>query len=143
MASINGIAHIQLTVSSMERSKLFYETLLHSMEMVTLIDKPDYFYCIGGRTGIAISPAPPEFMNQAFNQQHVGLHHICLRAKSREDVDSIFQTALELKANIIREPVEADWAPGYYSALFADPDGIRIEVNFVPGKGHLESKNSQ
>ena len=127
----------------MERSKLFYETLLHSMEMVTLIDKPDYFYCIGGRTGIAISPAPPEFMGQPFNQQHVGLHHICLRAKSREDVDSIFQTALALKASIIREPVEADWAPGYYSTLFADPDGIRIEVNFVPGKGHLESKNPQ
>jgi hypothetical protein len=21
--------------------------------------------------------------------------------------------------------------------LFEDPDGIRIEVNFVPGKGHL------
>jgi hypothetical protein len=31
-------------------------------------------------------------------------------------------------------------APGYYSILFEDPDGIRIEVNYVPGKGHFGDK---
>jgi catechol 2,3-dioxygenase-like lactoylglutathione lyase family enzyme len=46
MPSINGIAHIQLTVSDMERSVPFYETLLHSLEMVTLIKRPDYFYLL-------------------------------------------------------------------------------------------------
>ncbi len=35
-------------------------------------------------------------------------------------------------------PEEGVWAPGYYSVLFEDPDGIRLEVNFVPGKGLLE-----
>ena len=44
MASINGIAHIKLTVTSMERSVPFYRKLLHSLEMVTLRDTPDYFY---------------------------------------------------------------------------------------------------
>jgi len=39
---------------------------------------------------------------------------------------------------IVRPPSEGSWAPGYYSILFEDPDGIRLEVNFVPGKGHLE-----
>jgi hypothetical protein len=33
MPSINGIAHIQVTVSDMERAVLFYEKLLHSLEM--------------------------------------------------------------------------------------------------------------
>ena len=28
-------------------------------------------------------------------------------------------------------------APGYYSVLFEDPDGIRLEVCFVPGAGLL------
>jgi hypothetical protein len=27
--------------------------------------------------------------------------------------------------------------PGYYYVLFEDPDGIRLEVNFVPGAGLL------
>ncbi len=28
--------------------------------------------------------------------------------------------------------------PGYYSVLFEDLDGIRLEVNHVPGKGVLD-----
>lgn len=140
MAEISGIAHIQLTVTDMEKSKPFYEKLLHSLGMVTLLDGPDYFYCIGGKTGVAISPVSAEYADSGFNQRHPGLHHLCFRAKSREDVVSIYQTALELGAAIVREPEEAEWAPGYYSTLFEDPDGIRIEANFVPGKGHLENK---
>jgi len=137
MAGINGIAHIQLTVSDMKRSVPFYRTLLHSLEMVTLRDTPDYFYCIGGRTGVGIAPAAPEFREQPFHQRRVGLHHVCFRARSREDVDAIHRTALALNAKIIRAPREDNWAPGYYSVLFEDPDGIRLEANFVPGKGHL------
>lgn len=141
MASINGIAHIQLTVSDMQRSVPFYRTLLHSLDMVTLRDTPEYFYCIGGRTGVAIAPAAPEFRNRPFDQHGLGLHHLCFRARSREDVDAIHQTALNLGARIVRAPEEGHWAPGYYSVLFEDPDGIRIEANFVPGKGHLEPRD--
>jgi catechol 2,3-dioxygenase-like lactoylglutathione lyase family enzyme len=140
MASINGIAHIQLTVSDMKRSVPFYRTLLLSLEMVTLRDTPDYFYCIGGRTGVAIAPVAPEFREETFNQRRLGLHHVSFRARSREDVDAIHQTALSLKAKINRAPQEDNWAPGYYSVLFEDPDGIRLEANFVPGKGHLENR---
>ena len=32
---------------------------------------------------------------------------------------------------------DGPWAPGYYSVLFEDPDGIRVEVNHIPGKGHF------
>ena len=41
-------------------------------------------------------------------------------------------------ATIIRGPEEGTWAPGYYSVLFEDPDGIRLEMCFVPGAGVLE-----
>jgi len=43
----------------------------------------------------------------------------------------------ELGATIVRGPAEDTWSPGYYSVLFEDPDGIRLEVNFVPGAGLL------
>lgn len=137
MASINGIAHIQLSVSDMQRSTPFYEKLLTSLEMVVLIRNPQYFYCIGGRTGVAISPMDPKYEGEAYDQRRPGLHHLCFRARSREDVDAIHRTAVELGAKIVRPPQEGAWAPGYYSVLFEDPDGIRIEANFVPGKGHL------
>ena len=143
MASINGIAHVQLTVSDMQRSIPFYRGLLQALEMNVLVDTPQFFYCIGGRTGVAIAPASPEAPEtraQPFDQRRVGLHHLCFRARSREDVDAIHQTAVKLGAKIVRAPREDPWAPGYYSVLFEDPDGIRIEANFVPGKGHLEPR---
>jgi hypothetical protein len=41
-------------------------------------------------------------------------------------------------ATIIRTGEEGPWAPGYYSTLFEDPDGIRIEALFIPGSGNLD-----
>ena len=79
----------------------------------------------------------PVLAGERFFQQRVGLHHLCLRARSREDVDKCAALLGEMGATIVRGPAEDTWAPGYYSVLFEDPDGIRLEVNFVPGAGLL------
>lgn len=138
MVNINGIAHIQLNVSDMSRSIPFYRRLLNFMSLQTIMDWDDYLYCVGGRTGVAISPVAPEQKDSAFDQHRLGLHHLCFRARSREDVDAIHEVAVEIGAKIVHAPEDGRFAPGYYSVLFEDPDGIRIEANFVPGKGHLE-----
>jgi hypothetical protein len=52
-------------------------------------------------------------------------------------VEELHGVARDAGANVLREPREDGYAPGYYSTLFEDPDGIRIEVNFVPGRGLL------
>lgn len=137
MAEISGIAHIQLSVRDMSVSTPFYATLLQSMGMKPVIEDKTFYYCIGGKTGVAITPAAQEHSGKQFQQGTVGLHHVCFRAKSREDVDALYKLALQLHARIIRAPQESNFAPGYYSTLFEDPDGIRLEVNFVPGKGLL------
>lgn len=135
---VNGIAHIQLTVNKPE-SLEFWEQLCHFLEMKTLISSEDVRYCIGSRTGILVRLAPLEKRGQPFDQDRCGLHHFCFRARRREHVDIIheFVTAA-LDAPIVHPPEAGDhFAPGYYSLLFEDPDGIRVEVNFVPGKGHF------
>src|SRR5258707_12453797 len=48
----------------------------------------------------------------------------------------------KMAATIIRGPEEGNWAPGYYYVLFEDPDGIRLEVCFVPGAGLLAAGTS-
>jgi len=57
--------------------------------------------------------------------------------RSRADVDKCAAILKKMSATIVRGPTEDTWAPGYYSILFEDPDGIRLEVNFVPGAGLL------
>ena len=136
--AVNGIAHIQLTVRDPERCVPFWEKLCHFLEMKTLIRGEGIVYCIGSRTGILVRGASEEHRGVAFDQNRPGLHHLCFRARQREDVDAIHGFLVdELDAKIVHGPEEGEFAPGYYSILFEDPDGIRVEVNHVPGKGHL------
>jgi len=136
---VNGIAHIQLTVRAAAACLPFWERVCHFLEMKTLIRNEETLYCIGSRTGILVRGAPPERREEHFDQAHPGLHHFCFRARSREDVEAIHRfVADELGAHIVHPPQEdSQFAPGYYSLLFEDPDGIRVEVNHVPGRGHL------
>ena len=138
---VNGIAHIQLTVNDAQRCLPFWERLCHFLEMKTLIKGDGVLYCIGSRTGILVRRAHPEMRGVAFHQDRPGLHHFCFRARSRQDVDAIHRFLVaELGARILHPPEEgSQFAPGYYSVLFEDPDGIRVEVNHVPGKGHFDA----
>ncbi len=139
---VNGIAHIQLTVNDAKRCLPFWEKLCNFLEMQTLIKGEDVIYCIGSRTGILVRGTPEDKAQRRFDQDTAGLHHFCFRARSRDDVDAIYAfVTSELDANIVHGPEEGGhFAPGYYSILFEDPDGIRVEFNHVPGKGHFGDK---
>jgi catechol 2,3-dioxygenase-like lactoylglutathione lyase family enzyme len=132
---INGIAHVILTVSDFPAARVFYGKLLPLIGMTAVCDTDKFFYCVGGRTAIGIEPCAPEHRHERFVQARVGLHHLCLRARSREDVDACAATLKGMGAAIVRGPLEGTWAPGYYYVLFEDPDGIRLEINHVPGRG--------
>jgi catechol 2,3-dioxygenase-like lactoylglutathione lyase family enzyme len=136
---INGIAHVILTVRNMARSAAFYRPLLGHLGLRSVSDTPQYLYFVGGRTAVGLRPAGEGFCEERFVQQRCGLHHVCFRARSREDVDSVHGLLVELGATVVHAPREEGWVPGYYSVLFEDPDGIRLEVNFVPGKGVFDA----
>lgn len=134
---INGMAHVILTVSRFDVAREFYRKLLPAFGMKIVFDGDQFLYGVGARTAIGIEPCDPAHAGERFVQQRVGLHHLCLRARSREDVDRCAALLKEIGATIVRGPLEGNWAPGYYYVLFEDPDGIRLEVNFVPGAGVL------
>lgn len=135
---LNGIAHIYITVQDFEACLPFYEQLLRYLDMQCLVRSDSLYYCVGSRTGIGIRAASKEHGKTPFDQYRAGLHHVCLRAYERTDVDEVHAFAMSLGAKIIHPPCEDSWAPGYYSVLFEDPCGTRIEVNHVPGKGNLD-----
>jgi len=136
---INGIAHVILSVREMARARLFYGPLLEQLGLTRVVDTPEYLYFVGGRTAIGLRPVDPQWRDEPFVQSRSGLHHLCFRARSRADVDAVHALLLSLGAAIVHPPQEAGWVPGYYSVLFEDPDGIRLEVNYVPGKGVFDA----
>jgi catechol 2,3-dioxygenase-like lactoylglutathione lyase family enzyme len=138
---MNGIAHIQISVNDAEKCLPFWERFCHFLSMKTLIKNADTIYCIGSRTGILVRAAAPEHRGTRFDQTRAGLHHFCFRARSNEDVEAVHEfLKSEPHVTILRAPAVGRWAPGYFSILFEDPDGIRVEVNHVPGRGHFGPK---
>lgn len=135
MIEINGMAHVILTVSEWDLCKEFYETLLPFLGMKLAFSGQDFIYYVGGRTAVGVGRCDEQYSQTRFTQNSVGLHHTCFRARSREDVDKVHIFLKDQKAKIIHPPEEGSWAPGYYSVLFEDPAGIRLEVNYVPGAG--------
>ncbi len=134
---INGIAHVMLTVSDYEACFPFYEKLLPFLGLRPVFNTDGYLYCVGGRTAVGIVRADEAHRRERFLQTRVGLHHLCFRARERADVDAVYALVRELGATVVHPPEDGPWAPGYYSLLFEDPDGTRLEINHVPGKGLL------
>jgi catechol 2,3-dioxygenase-like lactoylglutathione lyase family enzyme len=128
---VNGIAHIQVSVNRFEECVTFYDQLMPYLGLNAVERSERVVYYVGGRTGYRVS--------QYARERHVptrsGLHHVCFRARRREDIDELYAFLKDLGATMVRAPEEGPWVPGYYSLSFLDPDGIRLEVNHVPGKG--------
>ena len=134
---INGIAHTMLSVNNFEACLPFYQKLLPFLGLKPVYQVDGYlYYCVGGRTAVGIQKG--EEPNGRFVQARVGLHHMSFRARERADVDTLYAFLQEIGATIVHPPEEGQWAHGYYSVLFEDPEGIRLEMNYVPGRGLLK-----
>jgi len=134
---VNGIAHLVLTVNRFEACVAFYDRLMPQLGLPAVHRDEAFVYYVGGRTAVAIRKVEARHEDEDHDPARPGLHHLCFRARSREDVDELYAFLLQIGARMVRAPEEGPWAPGYYSLSFLDPAGIRHEVNHVPGKGVL------
>lgn len=135
---INGVAHTFITAGNFAAARKFYGELLPFLGLKPIMDMEGFYYCIGGRTGFGIRAPAPENEGRRFDQGSVGLHHHCWRARERADVNAAHDFLVKLGARIVHPPQADGFAPGYYSVLFEDPDGIRLEINHIPGRGLLD-----
>ena len=84
----------------------FYRELLPFLGLKPVADNHDSFYCVGRRTGIAIRRRQVSSDDSAFDQNRIGLHHLCFRARTREDVDDLHAFLQSLGTKIVRVPRE-------------------------------------
>lgn len=135
---LNGVAHVILTAGDFARSTSFWRDMIAYLGLKIVLDSDAMLYGVGGRTAIGIRTPSVENAGKRFDQGAPGLHHVCFRMRDRAAVDAVHGFLAERSdIRIVHPPQEEPWAPGYYSVLFEDPDGIRIEFNHVPGAGLL------
>jgi glyoxylase I family protein len=131
----SGVHHVDLVVSSIERSLPFYRDLLaplgfHRISEVEGERGETIWYLGGPGTAIGLRQAQSE--SPAYDRYAVGLHHLALEAYSRAVVDERAEWLRAHGAEIESGPEEYDYIPGYYAVFFYDPDGIKLEIVHVP-----------
>lgn len=115
----------------------FYDRLPPRLGLQCVHRDEDFVYVVGGRTALAIRPVLPVCAGRRHVEGGPGLDHRCWRVRSREDVDAIHSLLTSIGAEIVRSPQEGPWAPGYCALSLLEPEGIRVELNYVPGQGVL------
>ncbi len=130
-----GVHHIDLVVSSIERSLPFYRELLgplgwHGIGEVEGERGETIWYLSGRETSIGLREAQSEGV--AHDRYAVGLHHLAFEAASRAVVDECADWLRSAGAELESEPQEYGYMPGYYAVFFYDPDGIKLEILHVP-----------
>jgi len=132
-----GVHHVDLVVSSIERSLPFYRDLLgplgfHRVGEVEGERGETIWYLSGPGSEIGLREAQTQ-SEPPHDRYRVGLHHLALEASSRAAVDERTQWLRNQGAEIETEPQEYGYMPGYYAVFFYDPDGIKLEIVHVPG----------
>lgn len=131
----DGVHHVDLVVSSIERSLPFYRDLLgpigwHRIGEVEGERGETIWYLSGRGTAIGLRQAQSE-PSGAVDRYSVGLHHLAFEAPSRAAVDERADWLRDNGAEIESEPQEYTYVPGYYAVFFYDPDGLKLEIMTV------------
>jgi glyoxylase I family protein len=128
------VHHVDLVVSSIERSLPFYRDLPAPLGWQRIGEVEGergetIWYLVGPGTSVGLREAqtPGEY-----DRYRVGLHHLALEAPSRSVVDERAEWLRGRGAEIESGPEEYDYLPGYYAVFFYDPDGLKLELVHVP-----------
>jgi glyoxylase I family protein len=127
-----SIAHLRLTVTDIERSRQFYESvfgwpvLLEMPENADEATRSQLSFLFGGviydlgSTVLGLRPVATD----RFDENRVGLDHLAFRLGDREELDAAAAHLDEI--GVAHEPIK-DIGPSYILE-FRDPDNIALEL---------------
>ncbi|MGV0645643.1 VOC family protein [Mycolicibacterium sp. XJ2546] len=127
-----SVAHVRLTVTDIERSRQFYESVFGWGVLLEIPDKADeatrealgflfggVIYDLGGML-VGLRPVASD----RFDENRVGLDHLAFRLDSKAELDAAAEHLDAL--GVEHEPVK-DIGP-MYILEFRDPDNIALEL---------------
>ena len=137
---IRALDHLDLVVTSLERSRPFYQELLGLTQASEIVgergekvvyisrpgEEPAGSFSIGLREKQSDAHATP------YDRYGVGVHHVAFEVDSPEVVDERAAWLRAQGAEIESGPEEYDYREGYYALFFYDPDGLKLELMCVP-----------
>jgi catechol 2,3-dioxygenase-like lactoylglutathione lyase family enzyme len=127
MPEIIGIDHIYIAVSDLAVSETFYDrvmTILGFRKNSFEIGGDPHIQYFNRHFGFVLRPA----RGGRHDSYAPGLHHLCLRGDSAEDVVETAKRLTDAGIKASEPKLYPEYAPDYCAVFFADPDGLRLEV---------------
>ena len=144
------LSHIDISVAEPERAIPFYHAFLTALGFKRWrVDAPEWSGAHptratwgrmngdGSRFDIEVKPAEGEHRRRRYDRYAPGPHHIAFHAESEAAVDAAHAAVVAAGGTVLDAPMNYGGRSGYgefyYAAFFADPDGFKLEVCYVPG----------
>ena len=133
-----GVHHVDLVVSDVERSLAFYREILaplgwHGHHEIEGERGETIHYLSGPGSTIGLRQAPDEAAGLPVDRYRVGLHHLALETRTREELDETAVRLRRLNATVTDGPREfPEYRAGYHALFFEDPDGLKLELVWTP-----------
>ena len=122
------IDHMGITVSDIEKSKVFYSTALGALGYVLCKNDPRAVsFSVREGHGRSNDPGGDFWLSEG--PLMTPRVHFAFNAASRADVDAFFAAAMAAEGVENGAPgLRAHYHPHYYAAFVLDPDGYNIEA---------------
>ena len=126
-----GVHHVFLTVNDLSRSASLREA----------DPRVGYPGCRTSRRSSAgqrggsfwLKQAARQYAGETFCKDRVGLAEVAFRAGDREQVDALALDLPSWGGTVLDQPrVYPEYVAGYYAVFFTDPDGIKLELVYIP-----------
>lgn len=129
MTHVIGIDHIYLAVSDLVRSEAFFDVVFAQVlgfrkNSFVLGGDPHVQY-FNRHFGYVLRPSKRATAHDPYAP---GLHHLCLRVESIDEVKAVADRLRSLGIAASEARHHPEYAPDYWATFFSDPDGIRLEV---------------
>lgn len=121
------LAHVSIQCSDPKASRAFYEAVLAPLKAGALIVQGDYVGFGRDVDGALFFIGPVDTPGGPHDDVH-----IAFRAVSRTEVDAFVEAARARGAEVLHEPREWWYRPGYYAGFVRDPDGNNVEAVHLP-----------
>jgi catechol 2,3-dioxygenase-like lactoylglutathione lyase family enzyme len=127
VTTVTTIDHVYVAVRDLARSAQFYDRVMRLLGFckgTTPIAGEPHLHYFNQVTQYTIRPA----RGGVHDPYAPGLHHLCFRVASRDEVDEVAAGLDRLGIAASAPRLYPEYAEDYYATFFTDPDGIRLEV---------------
>jgi glyoxylase I family protein len=128
MPDVIGLDHIYIAVSDVARSEVFYDRVMGILgfrKNTFVIDGDSHIQYYNRHFGYVLRRAR---VTREHHPYAPGLHHLCLRVESVEDVAEVASQLQAVGIAATDPALYPSYAPDYWATFFTDPDGVRLEV---------------